>query len=305
MDFVKSFKRWHIIAASVIAAAVMLLAAFGALNTGVDYAGGTLMTINLQAEFEENDIAGALNKSGVSGARVQTAGDRKTLAEIRMQYSGDMETLKSSLEQSLAGAYPGAKVISAESVTAAHAGQLFISLFVPAVSACAIGFLYAWVRYGLPAAISAGLTPLYSLAFLLGVSEAVRVTVNTPFVGAALLTAACSVIGVCLLFERLKKSYQDDPQADKHRKELTNAGIRGSIPGLLTLFCALAAVLIALAVFGGASLWEFALPGVIGLVGCALSAIFLAAPLWAALQDYAGNRPAARKKKAKKTAKKK
>ncbi len=300
MDFVKSFKRWHIIAVSVIAVAAILLGVFGALRTGVDYAGGTLMTINVQNEFDESVIASALNQNGVFGARVQTAGDRDTLAEIRLQYAGDIAALSSSLEQSIGNTYPGAKVISTEPITAAHAGNLFFSLFVPAISACIIGFLYAWVRYGLSAAISAGLTPLYSFALFLGITEATRLTVNTPFIGAALLTSVCSALGVILLFERLKQSSKDDPQADKHRRALTNAGIQGGIPVLSALFGALVVVLLALAIFGGAALREFALAGIIGLVVCAFFSIFLAAPLWAVLQERAERNPAVQKKKAKK-----
>ena len=300
MDFVKNFKRWHIIAVSVIAVAAILLGVFGALRTGVDYAGGTLMTVNVQSEFDESVIASALNQNGVFGARVQTAGDRKTLAEIRIQYSGDIAALSSPLEQTIANTYPGAKVISTEPITAAHADKLFFSLFVPAVSACIIGFLYARVRYGLSAAISAGLTPLYSFALFLGIAEAIRLTVNTPFIGAALLTAVCSVAGVILLFERLKEGSKDDPQADKHRRALTNAGIQGGIPNLLALFGALVVVLIGLAIFGSAAMREFALPGIIGIVVCAFFSIFLAAPLWVVLQESAERNPAVQKKKAKK-----
>ncbi len=305
MDFVKSLKRWHIVAVSAIAVAAILLAAFGALKTGVDYAGGTLLTINVQSEFDERAIESAFSQKGASNARVQTSGDRSTLAEIRLQYSGDIEALKSSVELSVAAIYPGAKIISVEPIAATHADQLFIGLFVPAISACAIGFLYAWIRYGLRAAISAGLMPLYSLALLLGVAEATPITVNAPFISAALLTAVCSVAGVCLLFERLKESYQDDPQADKHRRALTNAGIHGSIPGLLTLFGALTIVLIALAILGGAAMREFALTGIIGLVVCTASTIFLAAPLWVALEENAERKPVAHKKKTPKNLKKK
>ncbi len=306
MDFFKNFKRLHTVALALIAMTIIVCAVFGGLRTGIDYAGGTLITINVNKEFEESAITAALKENGVAGARVQTAGDKQTLAEIRLQYSGDAGALASGIQQSVAKTYPGAKVVSTEAVTAAYAGKLFISLLVSVVSACVIGFLYAWARYGLRAGISAGLMPVYALALLIGITGALRLTVNTPFIGAVLLTAACSVYSVFLLFERLKESYQSDPQADKHRRELANAGIRVSVPRLLTLFGVLAVVLVALGVCGGTSLREFALPGIIGLIACAFSSVFLAAPLWVTLQERAERRPAVQKKKdVKKAVKKK
>lgn len=297
MDFVKNFKRWHIVTIAIIAVTVLVCIALGGVHTGVDYAGGKLITINVKTKFNESVITAAVRENGVLGARVQTAGDKQTLAEIRLQYSGDTDALASGIAQSVAKTYPGAKVASAQAITAAHAGKLFISLFVPVISACAIGFLYAWIRYGLHAGISAGLILIYNIGLLIGLTGAFRLTVNTPFIGAALLTAVCSVLGVHLLFERLKEGFQSDPQADKHRRELTNAGIRGSISSVSALFGALAVVLVGLAIFSGTSLQEFALPGVIGLIACWCSSIFLAAPLWITLQENAERKPTIQKKK--------
>lgn len=305
MDFIKNFKRWHSVALVLIAVTIIACAAFGGLQKGVDYAGGTLITINVNKKFDESVINAALIENGVAGARVQTAGDKQTLAEIRLTYSGDADALANAIKESVARTYPGAKVSAAETVTAPYEGKLFLSLLVPVLSALVIGFFYAWVRYGLYAGISAGLMPVYTLALLIGLTGTLRLTVNMPFTAAVLLTAACSVISVTLLFERLKENYRSEPHADKHRRELANAGIRASAPRMLIFFGALILVLIALAVCGGASLREFALSGIIGLVACAFCSLFLAAPLWVALQESADRKPAVQSKKPVKKAVKK
>ncbi len=298
MDFVKNFKRWHIVALAIIVITLIACAALGGLRTGVVYAGGTLISINVKTEFDTTVIASALSENGVPGALVQTAGDRHNIADIRLQYSGDADGLASSVAQTIAKTYPGAKVVSAQSITAARPDQLFLSLFVPAVSVCAIALLYAWARYGIHAGISAGLMVIYTLALLFGVTGVVRLPVDPPFVSAWLLTAVCSVYSVHMLFERLKEIYQNDPQADKRRRELTNAGIRGSLPRMVSLAGALIVALAGLAIFGGASLREFALPAIIGLVVCVFTTTFLAAPLWIIRQEKAGLKPAVQKKKA-------
>lgn len=300
MDVMKNWKRAAALFAALIVIGAIVCAISGGLRTSVAYTGGTLITVSVNADYDMKVVEGALRENGISNAQVQRAGDRRNLAEIRLQGAQDAAALATKLEQSIAKTYAGAKVSSAKAITAAKSGTLLVSLLIPALAACAVAFVYAWIRYGVQAGVSAAITVCGTLLALLSIVSIARIVISPAFVSAWLLVAGWAVYGIYVLYERIWDGYLGDPQAEKRRGAIVNAAVASNLAHILTAAAGLVLALCALAVFGGAGLLGFAVPGSIGLVAATVLIIFLAAPLWAALQMNAAPAQTPRKKTNKK-----
>lgn len=75
IDFMKYRRAW--IVASVVLVVLSVLAVFvhGRLNIGVDFAGGTQLTLKLQEEPEVDDIRGVLVAAGLDDVQIQRFGE--------------------------------------------------------------------------------------------------------------------------------------------------------------------------------------------------------------------------------------
>ncbi len=300
MDVMKNWKRAAALVAALVVIGAIVCAISGGLRTGTAYTGGTLITVAVKADYDMKVVEGALRENGIANAQVQRAGEQRNLAEIRLQGAQDAAALATKLEQSIAKTYAGAKASSTKAITAAKSGTLLVSLIVPALAACAVAFVYAWARYGVQAGISAAVTVCGTLLAMLAIVCIVRIVISPAFVSAWLLVAGWTLYGIYVLYERIWDGYLGDPQAEKRRGAIVNAAVVANLPYMLAVAACLALVLCALAVFGGAGLLGFAVSGIIGLVAGSVLVIFLAAPLWAALQMNAAPAQTPRKKTNKK-----
>ncbi len=300
MDVMKNQKRAAVLFAALIVIGAIVCAISGGLRTGTAYTGGTLITVSVKADYDMKVVESALRENGAANAQVQRAGNQRNLAEIRLQESGDAAALAAKLEQSIAKTYAGAKVSSTKAITAAYSGTLFVSLLLPALAACVVAFVYAWARYGVQAGISAAVTVCGTLLALLAIMGITRIVISPAFISAWLLVAGWAVYGIYVLYERIWDGYLGDPQAEKRRGAIVNASVMANLPHMLAVAAGLTLVLCALAVFGGAGLLGFAVPGIIGLVAGSVLLIFFAAPLWATLQMNAAPAKTPRKKTNKK-----
>ena len=79
-------------------ALVMSLMGMG-MNLGIDFTGGTLMTYNMGAAFETDDVAKALSECGVADPQIAKTGEDGTQVQIRISDVENTDALREQLEE--------------------------------------------------------------------------------------------------------------------------------------------------------------------------------------------------------------
>src|SRR5207237_4224066 len=137
--------------------------------------------------------------------------------------------------------------------------------------------IYIAIRFDLKFAIPAALAMLHDIAVTVGVYALVGKEVSVATVAAVLTVLGYSIYDTIIIFDRIRENVplmRRSPLAT-----ITNVSLWETIRrSLATTFITLLPI-ICLLILGGATLMDFAFALIFGVISCAYSSIFIAAPL--------------------------
>jgi len=283
-DLVGLRNIWFAISLLLILPGLYFWAARG-LNYGIDFTGGGLLTYQLK-----EPVAAAREVAVVERARQAVA---RTGIEVRLQVAGDalrkdqllVRTRIAKEEREAAGqVLENQKLAIGAELAKAFPGCIFILLWV-------------WLRY---AGAQWGGTALVALAhdvlLLLGVFALTQREINSPFVAAALTVVGYSVHDTIVIFDRIRENLRlrrGDTFAGT-----ANLSLLETMPRSINTVFTTDLVLIAVYVFGGASLRDFTFAMIVGITSGAYSSIFTASQLLVVLKNREERAIARRRRRA-------
>lgn len=254
--------------------------ALGRANLGIDFVGGVAVQVRFERPVPLDEVRRALDGAGLAGAEPQSfEGDRTVLVRVK-QSEVPLNEVSDRIVAALGQAFQGNPlVVESSSTIGPTAGA---ALKRDAMRAAAISFLaivvyiafrfHSW-RFGVVATVATIHDVLWMLAlfFLLGKE------VNLLFVVALLTIAGYSLTDTVVVFDRIRETL-----ARVGRRDL-GAVINTSINDVLsrTIVTALTTFLasMALLIWGGEVLRDFAVALTFGIVVGTYSSIFVASPL--------------------------
>jgi preprotein translocase subunit SecF len=272
-----------------------------AFNLGVDFQGGTVMTVKFREKPDDNAIRAALQNAGVSNAVIQSSIDKRDEVLIKVpligvvsEEAGDvqkaqvdegrdrakqaLDTFGKEAAVDLASEPDAAyKIVGTEAVGAVAGSQLrnqavAVTLLGLLGILFYIAFRYDWT-YGAGAVIAVFHDVLVTLAFF----SIFQWEISLSVIAALLTLVGFSVNDSIVIFDRIRENLQ------LHRREslykLTNDAInqtmsRTVITGGLVFLSVLALVL-----FGGEVLRGFSLALFVGVITGTYSTIAIASPI--------------------------
>ncbi len=293
MEFVKHAKKFILLSAVIIVLAVAIGFVQGGLNLGIDFTGGSLITVNMGGTFEVDPVREALNRAGESGYTVlKTTNDNgeQTYAQLRLHPRASDEEDRVQRETILAeiqAEYPNAAIISVERVGAVASIALIKNAFFSILIAGALILVYVSIRFKFHSALSAILCLLHDVLIMTAMVCILRVEINSPFIAAVLTIVGYSINNTIVLFDRIRDNRKNEPNTDMVEavNKSTNETFTRSMFTALTTFMTIGC----LYVFGVPSIRSFALPIIIGLIAGTYSSLFLAGPIWTWLEGRKGN----------------
>lgn len=296
IDFIGKRKIFFIISGLIILAGLIayILPPTG-LNYDLDFQGGTALRINIGQDFSDEDIQAVVKPIvkeaiGKENVTVQKTGDNKTEVYIRT-YEVDTETRdkifeavrdKYSLEQEA--------LLESTNVSATASAKLITDAFKAIGLAVIFMLIYIVIRFNVRSGISAVLALIHDILVMLSVYSIFRIPVNTSFVAAVLTIVGYSINDTIVIFDRIREN------AKKERRlgfsEVVNMSLNQTIArtvntSLTTLF-----TILTLYILGVASIKEFALPIIIGIIVGTYSSMCIASPIWALLREKTGKKNA-------------
>lgn len=291
-DFVKHAPKFAI--ASVIL--VIIGASFLGINkanTGaifkysLDFVGGTSTSVSFEEVLPEG-IQGRMEKT------VQKATGK--IAEISLVEESNSVLIKttnleqedrSALEDALVAEYGiDAEKIQTENISSVVSGEMKKDALWASVIAIICMLIYIWIRFSnIRFGLSAIVALLHDVAIMIVVYAVASkfLTVGSTFIACILTILGYSINASIVVFDRIREDKKEF-FASMSMKDIVNASISKSFSrsintSLTTLF-----MVVALAILGVASVREFSIPLIVGIVAGAYSSVFLAGPLWFYLQ---------------------
>ncbi|MFZ5974896.1 MAG: protein translocase subunit SecF [Bacillota bacterium] len=259
-------------------------------NMGLDFTGGSLITLDMGKTFSEKDISDAFAKNGIKEIQITTSGTSasKTTALVRMKTmeDGSKETeLRAEVITELKKTYPKISMTSVERVGGVASGEMIESAVSAALIACLLMLIYITFRFELLSGIAAVIALLHDMLIMLAFMAIFDLTLNSSFVAAVLTIFGYSINDTIVVFDRIRENrnrlsrreYTFEMVANRSIRETMTRSINTSVTTLMTISV--------LYVLGVASIKEFALPIIVGLISGTYSSILIAAPIWVWLYD--------------------
>ena len=288
-EFVAKSKYFAIGSALVILLGIVMVFVQG-FNMGLDFTGGSLITLEMGEEFAERDIRGAFAENGVKEVQVTTSGqgETRTTALVRLKTiedGGEETALRIAVIDSLKAKYPGVSMASVERVGGVASGEMIQNALLAAAIACALMMVYITFRFELLSGIAAVAALLHDLLIMLSFMTIFNLTINSSFVAAVLTIFGYSINDTIVVFDRIRENRNRLSKKEYPFEAVANRSIRETMVRCINTSVTTLIVISALYILGVASIKEFSLPIIVGLVSGTYSSIFIAAPIWSALYD--------------------
>jgi len=251
----------------------------GTANLGIDFAGGTAVQIKFNTRVSLHDVRTTLEKGGVTDFELQELPtENKVLISIKKS-KGALGDLSKKIISLLSQKYSeGNVVVDSSTEIGPKVGAKLREDAVWAVIAALIGILiYVGFRFQVRFGVGATIATFHDVLAVLGIFYLMGKEINLMLISALLMIAGYSLTDTVVVFDRIRENMKT--KFKKTPFEIVNDSInevlsRTLITSLTTLFTA-----VALFMFGGEVIHDFALAIIIGIIIGTYSSIFVASPI--------------------------
>ncbi len=297
MDKIISYRKYtYLFSAALLLAAVTALFLWQ-LKPAIDFTGGTLIEVGCPATAqvencvvpETDEAVQKLSKLGLHGLTVQRAYREETPSLI-ISYIQSDERQNEKVVSVLRELSPNLVQLRTDFIGASVSEQLkknTLNAIVAAVAAITLYIAWAFrkVSYFVPSwvyGVGAIVALIHDILIVTGVfsflGEFAGVEVGVPFVAALLTILGYSVNDTIVVYDRIRENILRLGRKKKF-EELVNRSIRETLARSLNTSITVVTVLVAVMIFGGESLYYFALALLIGVVAGTYSSVFVATAL--------------------------
>lgn len=255
----------------VLAIGVVTIFYRGNENLGVEFTGGTLAQIQFQQAVEISDLRLGLEKAGVRGAVIQHYGDPSENQFIIKASEPDTHKMEEAAGQLAPGKY---QVMRVDRVGAAVSDDLTKKALI-AVALSSLGILiYVGWRFEWKFAFAAVVALIHDTVFTFGIYSLSGREINLPTIAAILTIMGYSVNDTIVTFDRVR----DNMKLMRRAKfeDVVNLSINQTLSRTILTSLTVILTTLALFLFGGAAINDFAFTMLIGFLVGIYSTIFVA-----------------------------
>ncbi|HST54922.1 MAG TPA: protein translocase subunit SecD [Solirubrobacteraceae bacterium] len=275
--------RWFFSFSGVILLIGALAIGSSGLNFGIDFKSGTRIQTAFVKPVTENQIRDVLSKDGYPDAQIQKLSS-KDIGGTGFQIStktlgqGAVVKVKASLDGAFGnGVQAGTKNFSDTSIGPTFGKTIADSAVIAIIASLLVISAYIALRFEWKYAVPVLIALMHDLLITAGVYSLTGREVTTSTVAALLTILGYSLYDTIIVFDRVRENVPRMPRAAF--SQIVNRSMSEVITrSLATSFCTLLPVL-ALLLFGGNTLKDFAFALLVGVASGAYSSIFIASPV--------------------------
>ena len=264
----------------VVIISILSLILHGGPNLGIDFAGGTLVQIKFSQETSADRIRDSLKTIDLGNSVIQRFGyhDNNEFLIKTEKSSSALKGLSNKIEEALNSSYSnGDFEIRRVEVVGPKVGKDLREKGMLAMLYAVIGILiYVTWRFELRYAVGAVIALLHDVLITVGIFSLLGKEFTLPIIAALLTIIGYSLNDTIVVFDRIRENIKGIRK--QPLKDIVNSSINQVMSRtVLTSFTTLLVVL-ALFIFGGAVIHDFAFALLIGVLIGTYSSIFIASP---------------------------
>ena len=307
MKFSKSFKFTALVPAVILIAGLVVGLIAGGMNLGIDFTGGTMMTIEMGQDFDTAVVAKAFENQGFAAKDITVAvsgsgEDAQALVRFPDTNDGEKENeIRAAVEDEIKATYASAQVASIERVGAVAGKELVGNAISSVAIACVLMLIYITFRFELHFGVTAVIALLVDVGVMLAMVTVLRLQVNSSFIAAVLTIVGYAINDTIVIFDRIRENTKVLNRKEYNHAAIADKSVAETLPRTINTTVTTLFTIVTLYVLGVTSIKEFALPIIIGLLAGNFTSIFLAPSIWGLWMDKVDAKKVAAKVSGKKS----
>ena len=308
-NFVKVRRRAMLVSAIVIAAGMLSILIRGGLKESIDFTGGALVEIALQQPVPVQDVRKIMDDAGFGGAEITRFGQEANylikVKELEAVKAGNGASaaaapadsnmtperlVSKKIQEALSAGIANQKVEvrRVETVGPKVGGELRKAAFLAVIYSLFGILLYISWRFQFRFAVAAIIATAHDALVMLAFFSFAGLEMSISGIAAILTIVGYSLADTVVVFDRIRENLGLRRREDMG--VLINTSINETLSRTIITSGTVMLTLIALLVFGGAVIREFALAMTVGIIAGTYSSIFIAAPILLEWQMWHPNR---------------
>lgn len=280
-DFIGKTKIWFTLSTvlMVLSLGALLFNVFvhgKALNFGQDFTGGTMINLRFSDKISVDDVRSQLAKYKLEDSIIQKSGDN----DIFIRTSPLEPQIRKQIVDGFNKKYSGGVELLETDTIGPMIGKELASQAIWALIIASIGIIiYVSIRFEFSYALAALLALYHDAIIVIGLTALFWRNVETPFVAAIMTIMGYSINDTIIIFDRIRENNKKYAGKKMKFAEIINISISETIARSINTVLTVVITVLAVLIFGGATLRDFMLTLLIGFIFGAYSSIFIASPL--------------------------
>ena len=304
-NYVKTGKFCGIISLVIIIAGFCMMPVFAktkgsALNLSTDFAGGTSITAEFDksytlSEAEHTIVPVIAEAAGISEAdiSVQTvAGTNEIVFKTVELTDNGNDSQMPKVEKALAGV--NGTIKQADNISGSVSGAMTKNAIMSVVLATILMLIYIAIRFkDVKFGASAVMALIHDVAMVFVVYILLRLSVGNTCIACMLTIVGYSINATIIIFDRIRENISLMGTKQYSYKEIVNTSINQTFTRSIYTSLTTFVMVFVLYIMGVASIKEFALTLMAGIVIGAYSSVCITGPLWYFMKTKLGKKKAA------------
>ena len=272
-------KIWFSISIIIIVIGFLFVSIRG-LNIGIDFQGGTEITMNFGHEFNKAAVDNIIYKYNPDA--ITTTANNGTELDIKATNFSTEKTNEMIKEIESTFNLSSDALVSQNEIGPSIGQQLTKGAIIALSIAVICMLIYVAIRFEFAYGISAIIALAHDALITISIYAIFNIPVNTPFIAAILTVIGYSVNDTIVIFDRIRENRKKmkgesfDSIANKSLSQTMSRSINTTLTTLTTI--------VAMYIFVP-SIRDFAFPLIIGIVSGGCSSIFIATPVWCVIKN--------------------
>jgi preprotein translocase subunit SecF len=272
------FSRFGYFVSGVLCALSLLLFATVGLNMGVDFKGGSVITIRTAEPADLDQLRSTLGGLGLGSVELQEyGGPRDVQIRIGTQSEGDEQAQQAAITKVREALGAGVEYRGIDSVGPKVSGELAQQGTLAVVVGLFLVLIYIWFRFEWQFALGAIASLLHDVILTIGLFCVIGLEFNLSIIAAILTIIGYSLNDTVVIYDRIReflRKYKSMPFAD-----LMDFSINSVLPRTLMTSVSVMLALASLYIFGGEVISGFTFTMMWGVVVGTYSSFFVATPV--------------------------
>ncbi|MBX9705043.1 MAG: protein translocase subunit SecF [Gammaproteobacteria bacterium] len=273
IEFMKA-KKWTALVSAILFLTSIISLLVNGLHFGLDFTGGVQMELTYTQNADLDQIRSSLTQAGFNEKQVKSYGSTKDVLITLPATTSDQQK---EVQSQVMAALPGATIASVNFIGPQVGAELAKKGALAMIVSMLAILIYIAMRFEYRFAVSAILALIHDPILILGMFSMFHIEFDLVSMAAVLTVIGYSLNDTIVVFDRVRENFR------KHRKktptEIMDLSINQTLSRTimtsgLTLFA-----VISLLVYGGPTLFGFALAMLIGVIVGTYSSIYVAGAL--------------------------